>query len=178
MRRNGKPRCRGWRVTAAAVLASSACAFPISAHAGSVGPLSTAVCTISQFTITTTAPVRAIPSTASTQFGVTAMGTCSGGSVGIFNIAGSGTTVGSPTCLTFAGIGGGTVTVDNMPPVAITFALAGATPGPVMAFVMQQISLAGVGGVVLLAISPASLEACLYTGTTTLSYTGISAVVL
>lgn len=170
-------RYRGVRPAIATALAAVACAAPATVHAGSTDPVlvtQLSVCTITSLTITTAIPVSTM-STAPTSFALNAQGTCTGQPSGSLFLNGSGVTDGPATCAGFVSADGvGTISVGNGLGT-MTFDVAGLTAAPLIAVTMSQMGLSGTGA---LALSPASMEACLLGGTTVLQYTGTSVFAL
>jgi hypothetical protein len=161
---------------ASMMLALLLAAAPAPASAGSQAAVAeSAVCTLT-VSLVFAVPVSALPAgaTGTPEFTVNGVGTCIGVTTTTVSIGGRGWTAVPPTCAQIVSAAGtATATVGSVTyPVAFTVTGPTAAPQLVMSSLPQVYPL-GINAAAQLLIAPASLQACLGGGTTTLQYTGV-----
>ena len=144
-----------------------------------VSPGSTYTCQVGNLTISSLAPLNVVATTATwSTFAVNASGTCSTpfGTAVPMILSGGASTI-DPTCAAIQGVGGGSLTLNGMP-YGGDFALV--QPGAAGAAVLTMTTFGNPGGnlssVFALNISPASLQACLLNGATSVDYVGTAVI--
>jgi hypothetical protein len=160
------------------VLAWAIVPMPASAS-GQAAVAESSLCTV-DLTVHFNSPVGAAQSTATgtpVGYQMSGYGSCDGASLNVsLGVNGVGQAAVPPSCVQWIGTAPGSVVVgpDTYP---VTFAVAGATAAPelvILAGSLPQFLPLGVSGIGQLAITTASLQACLQPGgTTTLQYTGV-----